>query len=211
MFWHLLAFALLVAFLLPQDQLTEALPLDSVQWLGLPSPELSDQVQGRHLFKRYVYSTDQIVTLIDQNGQYGNKPSVFWTGFYGIDLPYFKVRDWANAKFGARCNYYLYTDMMSDADYRQVNSAASGVQESDLLLGHLSKAFARRSTNTVYVVIPSGVTPAATSTWVIWESPTLTRRPDWVQNIIQVDWPSGNEHQIWQRGDAAFYNPTPPG
>ena len=159
-------------------------------------------------------STDEIVALIDKNNQVGTKPSVFWTAFYqytGPAEPYNRVKNWGVQKFGARCNFYLYTDLLSATDYRAIMSGSPTPADLDLTIRHMSKAFARRSKGTVYVLIPSGGEPSDTSVWKIWEAPVLTRRPAWIDEIIRVDYPSEDERSIWKTGDAALYEPSPPG
>ena len=105
--------------------------------------------------------------------------------------------------------------------------------EAQLLINHNSKAFARRhvpsplslpafatislissnsSKGTVYLLTAEGAQPADTSVWKVWEAPTLTRRPaGWIDQIIQVDYPSYAESVLWTHGDAALFEPAPPG
>ena len=214
MFLRLLAITILGLPLLSQDRIAAAAPANRIEQLATSYTKHSASLPLRHLTKRAnVPSTDQIVAMIDQNGQFGSRPSVFWTAFYDYPGPtaYFKVKDWGTQKFGARCNFYLYTDMLSNADYQAMNSGTPTEAEKELQIRHLSKAFARRSKGTVYVLVPDGKEPGDTSVWKVWEAPTLTRRPTWVNEIVRVGYPSGREQSIWKTGDAALYDPAPPG
>ena len=61
------------------------------------------------------------------------------------------------------------------------------------------------------MLIPEGQQPGDDSVWKLWEAPTLTRRPEWVDEIIRVDFPSGKEETFWKKGQAALYEAAPPG
>lgn len=214
MLLHLLALAILGLPYPSQNRLAAASPLHQAEQSETSVSTYSASLHTNHLFARAkVESTDEIVALIDKHGQVGRAPSVFWTSFYEYPGPaaYGKVRQWGNQRFGNRCNYKLYTDLMADADYRQMMSVSRTGEEQDLLIRHMSKAFARRSKGTVYVLIPEGKQPGDDLVWKVWEAPTLTRRPDWVEEIIRVDYPSGKEQSLWKRGQPALYQPAPPG
>ena len=196
-----------------QVSLFSAFPLDSVNGIYSDYRQLSS---AHALSKRAVPSTDDIVKAIDKNGQVGKKPSVFWTAFYDqpSPSPYFTAVNWAKAKFGGqRCNFVMYTDLLADDDYQQLQTMTKGPDESDLAIKHFSKAFARRSVGTAYLVVPDGREPSATSTWTVWEAPTLTRSTTngQVDKIIKAEVPSGRETAIWVKGSPALYAPAPPG
>jgi len=213
MLLHLLAFAFLGLPFVSQRQIAAASPLNPVEKSTTSSSELSAPLSIEGLSKRAVPSTDEIVAMIDKNDKVGLKPSVFWTAFYDYPGPkaYFTVRNWGIEKFGQRCNFYLYTDLLSSKNYESMKSRPQTEQEEYLQIRHLSKAYARRSKGTVYVLIPDGREPDKSSVWQVWEAPVLTRRPDAIDEIIRVSYPSGKEDSIWKKGDKALYDPVPPG
>lgn len=162
-------------------------------------------------------STNELLALIDRNTNFmpGRKPSVFWTSLYIPNNPggaYIKTRQWAAQKFGARCNYLMYSDMFDNADYLQLKGPANPrtPAEDDIFTAHCSRAFASRTMGTVYVMMSEGTQPNPNSVWAIWEAPQLTRMPKgWVDQIIRVDYPSGVETVIWRQGDNPLYNAPP--
>ena len=118
---YLLALALLWLPFLSQDRVVQASPLSLTERSSTSFSELSVPFDTRNLSKRaQVPSTDELVALIDKNPNFvvGSRPSIFWTSLYDPagGLPYLKVRNWGLHKFGNRCNFYLYTDMLADAD-----------------------------------------------------------------------------------------------
>lgn len=200
--------------LLSQDPFTAASSIYRTEQRGISSAQHNARFYTNPLPKRAgAPSTDDIVAMIDKAGKVGQKPSVFWTGFY--DYPgltaYFKVIEWGKQKFDGRCGFNLYTDLLTDDDYKAMTSITKPKEVEKLQIAHLSKAFARRSKGTVYVLIPEGREPHETSVWRIWEAPVLTRRPDWCDKIIRVNFPSGKESTIWTKGDAPLYKESPPG
>lgn len=214
MLLYRLAFAVLALSLLSHNQFAAASPLHQTKQFGTSPLEYSASFPIHDLSRRAtVESTDEIVAMIDKHGQVGKKPSVFWTSFYQYPGPeaYRRVREWGNQKFGGRCNYKLYTDLLADSDYQEMMSVTRTTEEQNLLIRHMSKAFARRSKGTVYLLIPEGQQPGDDSVWKLWEAPTLTRRPEWVDEIIRVDFPSGKEESFWKKGQAALYEAAPPG
>ena len=211
---HLFTLTILSIPLLSQDPFVAASSIHRTEQHGISPQQHNARFHTNQLRKRAdVPSTDAIVAMIDRTGKVGKKPSIFWTGFYDYPGPtaYFTVVKWGNQKFGRRCDFYLYTDLLANKDYEAMNSRTLTTQEKSLQIAHLSKAFARRSKGTVYVLIPEGREPHETSVWRVWEAPVLTRRPDWCDEIVRVDFPSGKESTIWKKGDAALYKESPPG
>ena len=145
-----------------------------------------------------------------------NKVSVFWTGFPYDEadiVPYKLAKGWAAERF-PDCNFVLYDRALANEDFKSLNSAdfrnPPSPEENTLRIQHMSKAFARRSTGVVYVVMPDGENPNPTSTWVVWEFPTLTRNQR-VEKIIRVNWPSKREVPIWWKGNPPQGETAPPG
>jgi len=132
--------------------------------------------------------------MIDRGGQLPNKNSVFWTGWPYEDprMPYIIARNWAREKF-SQCGFAMYDAAWTDHDYRRINTADPNDppnSEGDKLnIQHMFKVFERRSTGTVYVVVPDGQNPNPTSIWSAWEYPTLTRNQR-IDKIIRVGWTS---------------------
>ena len=104
---------------------------------------------------------------------------------------------------------FLYEELAARA--RENHATTEYLQARYLQIRHLSKAYARRSKGTVYVLIPDGREPDKSSVWQVWEAPVLTRRPDAIDEIIRVSYPSGKEDSIWKKSDKALYDPVPPG
>lgn len=176
-------------------------------------------VDNRHfslLYKRAkVFSTEEMTTMIDQGGQMIDKKSVFWTGWpwNSPRFPYTIAKGWAGERF-PDCSAIMYNKAWTDSDFTRMNTVDENdpPTEKDYQLGiqHMSKAFARRSTGVVYVVIPDGQNPNPTSIWSVWEYPTLTRNQK-VDKIIRVGWPSKIEVPIWWRGNPPQGETAPPG
>lgn len=173
-----------------------------------------------HIQPRYVIpSTDEIVAMIDKNNVMGSRNSVFWTSFAYVNTPimqqgYMTTKTWARQRFHGNCNFVMYDQSVSDEDFEILTSSTiddmpSTAQDRDRV-EHFSKAFARRSTGTVYILIPDGKEPYDDSIWKKWEAPVLTRTGK-VDEIIRVGWPSKEETSIWKRGQDALYEPAPPG
>lgn len=162
-----------------------------------------------------VMSTDEMTAMIDRGGQLANKNSVFWTGYPYEDprMPYYIARNWAREKF-SQCGFAMYDNAWTDDDYRRINNADPNdpptTANDELTIQHMSKAFARRSAGTVYVMVPDGQNPNPTSVWSVWEYPTLTRNQR-VDKIIRVGWPSKREVPIWWRGNPPQGETAPPG
>jgi len=212
---HWVTFIITGLPLLLQNQIAIASPLDQFERLAVLSAEPNNLFPVHALSKRIVPTTDEIVAAIDANGQVGTKLSIFWTSWYGYPggQPYRTVVQWGTTKFGGRCNFNMYTDMMADVDYRRLNSMARGSAEDEMAINHFSKAFARRSKGIVYVVVPDGRQPGDDSVWAVWEAPTITRMPltDSADKIVQVEYPSGRETTLWTKGGAPLYKVAPPG
>lgn len=169
---HWVLFVVVGFPLLLRNTISTASPLNHSKRLAVPDPEPKGPLSFHALSKRVVPTTDQIAQAIDENGQVGRKPSVFWTAMYDYPGPsaYLTAVRWATAKFGGRCNFNMYTDLLAADDYRRLVSQANGPQEDDLAIKHFSKAFARRSVGTVYLVTPDGRQPADGSVWKVWEA-----------------------------------------
>lgn len=207
--------------LLSYDNSATASPISQIEVVH-DSHNAKPILDDPSLSKRANYqapSTDELVALIDNNPLYkrGARPSVFWSSLYfpgNVGDSYWETKLWGEKRFGAKEYFALYTDFFSDYDYGMLMNYEQRRTEAEKndFIAHLSKAFARRSGGTVYVVMTDGTEPHDKSVWKVWEAPTLTRQPaGWIDKIIRVGYPSKEETTIWTAGDAALYEPAPPG
>lgn len=186
---------------------------------GSGTLDIPQTLDSRHFSSLYprarVFSTEEMTTMIDQGGLMVNKKSIFWTGWPWNNprLPYFLARDWANEKF-PDCSTIMYDRAFTASDYSRMNTADLNdpptTEDYQLTLQHMSKAFTRRSSGVVYVVIPDGQNPNPTSVWSVWEYPTLTRNQR-IDKIVRVGFPSKQEVPIWWRGNPPQGETAPPG
>ena len=105
----------------------------------------------------------------------------------------------------------MYDDVLTDADYRSLNSEGPSEADNILLINRSSRAFALRTRGTAYVMMDDGAEPSDTSVWKLWEAPTLTRQRGAVTEIIRVGYPSLTEQSIWKDTDPPLYEPAPIG
>ena len=212
-----LSLALLWLSLLARDISIVASPLGEYGAVHNSSQDAWNQ----HLTKRTNYltpSTDELVALFNRNPKYqaGALPSVFFTSLSKGNNPgegYWTAKRWAEQRFGGRDKFALYTDFFLYSDYLILQDLETSrtVTQRNEYLAHLSKAFARGTAGTAYVVMPDGSDVKQDSYFGTWEAPVLTRRPDWVTEIVRVYVPSNQEASIWKSGDSPLYEPAPPG
>ena len=148
-----------------------------------------------------------------------DRRAIFWSTFpYKgpvFQQGYFSALGWAETKWGDRCNNFaLYSDPMTDEDFRQIYSTPKNDMPTDeqdeLRTKHMSKAFARVVKGTIWLVTQDGLMPEPQSTWSTWEFPVITRRGQ-VDKVMRVELPSGRETVFWTKADGVRGSPPPPG
>ncbi|KAK3707828.1 hypothetical protein LTR37_011830 [Vermiconidia calcicola] len=169
-----------------------------------------------------VPGVDEAVERMQAFGVVGTIPSVFYTNMpFGLS----RTRTWASCFFAgepeaAGRDDWLYTIWKRITDNKWVASESFWVYENqpddvseednayyrDLVLKHVSQAYAEVSAGDIYLVAEDATTPDnrdwnTDQAWGGWEWPALTRNSN-VKRILRVDPDSGEEPlEIWTSAD----------
>ena len=196
---------------------TPVAALKSVKSLGPRlSPAYSRPVEFRSnslVARARVPSTDELVAKIQESDKMGGMTPIFWSTF-PRDAPYPEkglvvARDWARARFGP-CNIVMFDTCYTDKIFVEIKSNPLNTAQNEILDYHMSKAYARMVSGTVYLMVRDGLEPDHRTIWINWEFPVITRRGR-VDKVIKVEWPSLVETTYWTKEDGVRGEPPPPG
>jgi hypothetical protein len=176
--------------------------------IDLVNSKLSRHVEDRLPTKRMatVPSVPYIRSLVINGQQMTGKTSIFWTNFNPPNTGYNAAKSFkTQLQQAGNCNAITYNECLPPSQFEYFQSANVGdeptAEQYIDKIRVLSAAYAQTSSGVAYVLVPDGLNPLPTSTWILYELPNLTASGSGVTQITRVNWPSGTQQEIWKSGN----------